>query len=163
MEAYNALGFALEALGDDAAALRDYETAIRLNEERHGNFDAPYVNLGGYYNRRGKLDLAVEYAHKALALNPGSDLAYFQIAKACRTKEDWKGVADALEKAITINSSKAQYHYVIGIAYRKLGKIKESDQALETFRVLEKQTAELESRRREARRATRGLELRPDD
>ena len=163
MEAYNALGFAMEALGDDAAALTDYQTAVRLNQERRGQFDAVYVNLSGYYNRRGNLDLAVEYANKALELNPKSDLAYFQIAKACRTREDWKGVTDALEKAIAIKPSSAQYHYVLGGAYRKLGKIKESEQALETFRELEKQTAELESRRRESRRAARGLELRPVD
>ena len=163
MEAYNALGFAMEALGDDAAALADYQTAVRLNEERRGQFDAAYVNLSGYHNRRGNLDLAMEYANKALELNPKSDLAYFQIAKTCRTKEDWKGVTDALEKAIAIKASSAQYHYVLGGAYRKLGKIKESEQALETFRELEKQTAELESRRRESRRAARGLELRPVD
>jgi tetratricopeptide (TPR) repeat protein len=163
MEAYNALGFAMEALGDDAAALADYQTAVRLNEERHGQFDAPYVNLSGYYNRRDNVDLAVGYANKALALNPKSDLAYFQIAKACRTREDWKGVTDALEKAIAIKPLSAQYHYVLGIAYRKLGRTKESEQALETFRELEKQTGELESRRRESRRAERGLELRPVD
>jgi tetratricopeptide (TPR) repeat protein len=105
----------------------------------------------------------VEYASKALELNPKSDLAYFQIAKACRTKEGWNGVTDALEKAIATRPSSAQYHYLVGIAYRKLGKTKESEQALETFRELEKQTTELESHRRQARRATRGLELRPDE
>jgi tetratricopeptide (TPR) repeat protein len=161
MEAYNALGFAREALGDDAAAPEDYQTAVRLNEERHGKFEAPYVNLAGYYNFRGQLDLAVEYAHKALALNPQSDLAYFQIAKASRTSRDWKGVAEALEKAIAINPSRAQYYYVLGAAYRKLGRIEEAQRALARFQDLEKQTAEFERQRREADRANRGLELRP--
>jgi len=154
IEAYNALGFAMEALGDDTAALAHYQTAIRLNEERQGKFEAPYVNLSGYYNRRGQLDLAVEYARKALELNPRSDLAYFQIAKACRSKEDWPGVVDALTKAIAIKPSSSQYHYVLAIAYRKLGMVKEGEQAMAAFMRLEKQTAELESQRREARRAT---------
>jgi tetratricopeptide (TPR) repeat protein len=162
MEAYNALGFAMEALGDDAASLQDYQTAIRLNEERHGRFDPPYVNLSGYYNRRGKLDLALEYAHKALELNPRSDLAYFQIAKTCRTRGDWGGEAAALEKAISIRPA-SQYFYVIAVAYRKLGRIKESEQALATFQRLQKETEDLEGQRREARRAEQGLELRPID
>jgi tetratricopeptide (TPR) repeat protein len=162
MEAYNALGFAMEVLGDDATSLQDYQTAIRLNQERLGKFDAPYVNASGYYNRRGNFDLAVEYATKALELNPRSDLAYFQIAKACRAKGDWAGEAEAIGKAISIRPS-SQYYYVLGVASRKLGKIKESQQAFETFQRLEKQTADLESQRREARRATRGLELRPDE
>jgi tetratricopeptide (TPR) repeat protein len=162
MEAYNALGFAMEALGEDAASLQDYQTAIRLNEERHGRFDPPYVNLSGYYNRRGKLDLALEYAHKALDLNPQSDLAYFQIAKTCRTRGDWAGEAAALEEAISIRPA-SQYYYVLAIAYRKLGKIKESEQALATFQHLQKETADLEGQRREARRAEHGLELRPTE
>jgi len=95
MEAYNALGFAMEALGDDAAAFEDYQAALRINEERHGKFVAPYINLSGYYNRRSELDVAVEYAKKALEMNPKSDLAYFQIAKAYRAKEDWNGAAKA--------------------------------------------------------------------
>jgi tetratricopeptide (TPR) repeat protein len=163
MEAYNALGFAMEALGDDAAAFEDYQAALRINEERHGKFVAPYINLSGYYNRRSELDVAVEYAKKALEMNPKSDLAYFQIAKAYRAKEDWNGAAKALENAIAIKPSSSQYYYVLGIAYHRLGKVKESEQALEGFRKLEKQTADLENQRREARRATLGLELRPDE
>jgi tetratricopeptide (TPR) repeat protein len=163
MEAYNALGFAMEALGDDAAAFEDYQAALRINEERHGKFVAPYINLSGYYNRRSELDVAMEYAKKALEMNPKSDLAYFQIAKAYRAKEDWNGAAKALENAIAIKPSSSQYHYILGIAYHRLGKVKESEQALESFRKLEKQTADLENQRREARRATLGLELRPDE
>ena len=161
MEAYNALGFAMEALGDDAAAVEDYQTAVRLNEAWQGHFEAPYVNLGGYYNRRGNLDLAVEYASKALALNPKADLAYFQIAKACRARQDWKGVAQALEEAIALNSSRAQYYYVLSAAYQKLGKIGEAQRAMARFQDMEKQTAEFERQRRDADRAKRGLELRP--
>jgi tetratricopeptide (TPR) repeat protein len=155
MEAYNALGFAMEALGEDAVALENYRMALRLNEERHGKFEAPYVNLAGYYNYRGKLDLAVEYAHKALALNPRADLAYFQIAKACRARQDWKGVAEALENAIAINPSRAQYYYVLAAAYHKLGKIEESKGALARFQGLEKQTAEFERQRRGRSRQSR--------
>jgi tetratricopeptide (TPR) repeat protein len=163
VEAHNALGFAMEALGDDVAAFDDYQAALRLNEERHGKFVAPYINLSGYYNRRGELDLAMGYAKKALEMNPKSDLAYFQIAKAYRAKKEWNGEAEALENAIAIKPSSSQYHYALGIAYRRLGKIKESEQALEGFRNLEKQTADLENQRREARRSALGLELRPDE
>lgn len=163
MEAYNALGFAMEALLDEAAALKNYQAAIRLNEERHGKFDSPYVNLSGFYNNQGKLDLAVEYANQALQLNPQSDLAYFQLAKACRVRQDWKGETEALEKAIAIKPWSSEYHYVLATAYRKLGKIKESQQALETFRELERKNAEIETERREARRRERGLESRPEE
>jgi tetratricopeptide (TPR) repeat protein len=163
MEAYNALGFAMEAVGEDAEAEKDYLTAIRLNEQRHAKFDSPYINLSGYYNYRGKLDLSLEYAHKALELNPQADLAYFQIAKTCRAKKDWTGVVDALEKATAINSWRPQYFYVLGIAYGKLGKTEESKRALQTFQDLQKRDAEFERQRRELHREKQGLDLRPDE
>jgi tetratricopeptide (TPR) repeat protein len=163
MEAYNALGFVMEALGDDTAALADYQTAVRINESRHGKFEGAYVNLAGFYNRQGQLDLAVEYANKALALNPRSHLAYFQIAKTCRAREDWMGVTEASEKAIAINPSRAEYYYVAGVAYRRLGKIQESDSAFASFQHLQKQTGEFERQRRETNRAVRGLEFRLDE
>jgi tetratricopeptide (TPR) repeat protein len=152
MEAFNALGFAMETLGDDAAALTNYRKSIQLNEQQHKQFDAPYVNLSSYYRRIGDSPAALEYALKALELNPQSDLAYYQMAKAYRTMEDWPRMAQALEKAIAINPSSAQYHYVVSFAYRKLGREKESLAAMAEFRRIEQQTAELERRRREARR-----------
>lgn len=161
-QSYNALGFALEALGDDSQALEDYQKAIRLNEDRGGRFSAPYVNLSGYYNRRGQLDLAMQYAHKALDLEPQSDLAYFQIAKAYRARQDWTGVVEALEKAVQIRPASG-YYYILGTAYRKLGRVKESEEAVEKFQTLEKQTGDLESKKREARRKEFGLEYRPEN
>ncbi len=154
MEAYNALGFALEALGDDAAALESYQKAIQINEQHGARFDAPYVNLSGYYGRRGEFQTSLDYARRALELNPSSDLAYYQMAKTYRTLGDWAHAAEVLEKAIAIKPTLSQYHYVLSFAYRKLGKLEESQRALKTFKDIEEQTAELERRRRETRRAS---------
>ena len=46
-------GFALEALGDDEGAVANYQKAVALNDERHGTFAPPHVNLSAYYNRTG--------------------------------------------------------------------------------------------------------------
>ena len=66
--------------------------------------------------------------------------------------EDWPHMAQALEKAIAINPTSTQYHYVVSLAYRKLGREKESLAAIAEFQRIEQQTAELERQRREARR-----------
>jgi tetratricopeptide (TPR) repeat protein len=154
MEAHNALGFALEALGDDPAALESYQKAVQLSEQHGAKFEAPYVNLSGYYGRRGEFQTSLDYARKALEFNPNSDLAYYQMAKTYRALEDWPREAEALEKAIAIKPTSSQYHYVLSAAYRKLGKVKESQAALEEFRRIDKQSAELEKQRRETRRST---------
>src|SRR5207248_1279019 len=66
LEAIDALGFALEALGDDTAAVRCYENAIALNDAGHGRFTSAHVNLSAYYNRTGSPDKALQYARTAL-------------------------------------------------------------------------------------------------
>src|SRR6185436_14785146 len=51
VEALDGLGFALEALGDDAGAIAAYQRAIALNGERKGTFAAPLVNMSADYDR----------------------------------------------------------------------------------------------------------------
>ena len=85
LEALDGLGFALEALGDDAGAIAKYQEAITLNEARGGNFAAAHVNLSAYYNRTGDPAKAFDYARKAIELDPTSDRAWFQKAQGRRT------------------------------------------------------------------------------
>src|SRR5205814_667990 len=58
VEALDGLGFALEALGDDAGAVASYEKAIAMSETRHGGFTSAHVNLSAYYNRTGNPEKA---------------------------------------------------------------------------------------------------------
>jgi Tfp pilus assembly protein PilF len=74
------------------------------------------------------------------------------MARTYRVQEDWPKMAAALEKAIAIKPTSAQYYYVLSSAYRKLGKHKESEWALEQFRRIDKETADLEAQRRVIRR-----------
>ena len=64
VEAMDALGFALEALGEDERAVTTYQKAVALNDERHGTFALPHVNLSAYYNRTGDPGKALEYARQ---------------------------------------------------------------------------------------------------
>jgi protein O-GlcNAc transferase len=149
-EAYNALGFALDALNDDEAALSSYQKAIHLSEQRGRNFVAPYINLSAYYNRIGNADLALQYAQTAIKLDAKSDLAYFQMAKAFRFREEWSEAAEALRTAIAINSNSPQYFYILSTVETKLGHQKESQEAIRAFRKLEDDMASRAKLRRES-------------
>lgn len=154
MKAYNNLGLVMEVLGDDAMAVKDYTTAARLDDEQGLHSEWPYVNLSAYYNRQYESDEALVYAQKALTVNPRSDLAYFQIAKANRTKGEWQKAVDAAMSAIAIESRQAEYYYVLGVALRKLGREKESKEALASFEKLQEQEATLTMGRIRARDAS---------
>ena len=152
MEAYDLLGFVMEALGDDNAAISNYKKSAGINESRNGNYTGPYVNLAAYYNRTGESALAMQYARKALELNPRADGAAFQLGRALDRLEKWPEAAEALNLAIQVNPNASSYHYVLGGVYHRLGKTKESQEQMEIFRKLQKETADFEQKRRESRR-----------
>jgi tetratricopeptide (TPR) repeat protein len=151
MEAFDALGFAQEALGDDAAAVASYERAIALNQASNGTFVSAYVNLSAFYNRKSDPDKALEYAGTALRLNPKSDGAWFQQAKARESQGRLDDAVDALNRSISANPRASAYYYVLARVYRRLGKTEESRKALDAFSRLDKESNDIEEMRRSLR------------
>jgi protein O-GlcNAc transferase len=150
VEALDGLAFALEALGDDAAAVEKYEKAIALNDTRQGKFTSAHVNLSAYYNRTGNPERALEYARKALTIDAQSDRAWFQKGRADERQGRLDEAVESLNTAISINPRASSYFYVLAGLYRGLGKVEESRKALESFTRLERESSELEKMRRDA-------------
>jgi tetratricopeptide (TPR) repeat protein len=100
-------------------------------------------------NRTGDRAAALEYARRALAVNPSSDRALFQIGKAYEYQGDLTAAADALKRAIDLNAHSSSYFYVLSGVYRKLGKTEESRKAIEEFSRLDRESNEVEQKRRE--------------
>ena len=119
-----------------------------MNEEHHGNFFAPDVNLSAYYNRTGDSAKAMEFAQKALDLDPKSDKAWFQKARAEEHEGKLQDAADSLNRAISFNERASSYYYVLAGVYRRLGKTTDSQKALESFTRLDRENNELEKMRR---------------
>jgi hypothetical protein len=55
------------------------------------------------------------------------------MGRAYRIQEKWSEAQAALERAVELKSDTAQYHYVLSIVYRKLGKQAESGRHLRPF------------------------------
>jgi len=139
-------------LGDDAGAIANYQKAITLNDARKGTFSSAHVNLSAYYNRTSDPAKALEYANRALELDPKSDRAWFQKGKAKEGEGHLEDAVDSVNRAISFNPRASSYYYVLAGLYRRLGKMEESRKALDTFTRLDKETSELEKMRRSANR-----------
>ena len=142
MKAYSNLGLTLETLDDSDSALKNYTAAAELDKGQSLHSEWPYVYLSAFYNRQGKSAEALDYARKALAINPNSDVAYFQMAKAYRSQGEWQKAADAARSAIAINSQTSDFYYVLSLVLRKLGREKESEAAMAKVAELQKQSVE---------------------
>ena len=148
VEALDALGLTQEALGDNAGAVASYEKAIALNQARNGKFASAHVNLSAYYNRTGDPVKGLTYARQAIELDPKSDRAWFQKAKAEDSQGHLDDAVDSLAQAITFNPRASSYYYVLSGVLRRQGKTKESKEALEVFTRLDKESNDLEKMRR---------------
>lgn len=139
VKAYTNLGLVLEIQGKNEEAVRNYTTAARLNDEQKLNYAWPNEYLSAYYDRQREPERAIEFAQKALAIDPRFDVAYFQMAKAYQYQNKWKECAEAAQRAIEINSRTADYYYVLSVALRRQGMSAESDSALKKFQALREQ------------------------
>jgi tetratricopeptide (TPR) repeat protein len=137
-------------VSDNQAAVESYEKAIALNEASGGKFASPQINLSAYYYRTGDGAKAMEYADKAIALEPQSDRAWFQKAKAEERAGNLDSAVQALNQAISFNGRASSYYYVLAGLYRRQGKVEESKKALDSFAKLDRESNELEKMRREA-------------
>jgi tetratricopeptide (TPR) repeat protein len=141
VKAYSNLGITMEALGDGTEALNNYTRAVELNEKQPHRSEWPYIYLAAYYNRQKNAAQALAYARKAVDMNPQSDTACFELAKAYRTQNELEKSAAAVRRAIAINSQMPDYYYVLGLVLRELGNQKESADALAKYAQLQQPSA----------------------
>jgi tetratricopeptide (TPR) repeat protein len=148
LEALDGVGLAREALGDDSGAVASYEKAIAINDARKGKFVSAHVNLSAHYNQKSDPKKALQYARAALQVDPKSDSAWFQQAKANEAQGQLYDAVNALNRAIALNPHTSSYYYVLARVCRRLGKLDEARKALDSFARLEKETNDLEEMRR---------------
>jgi tetratricopeptide (TPR) repeat protein len=107
------------------------------------------VNLSAYYNRKGDSEKALKYAKTALDLNPQNDRAWFQMAKAQERRGELEAAVDSANRAVQLNSHASSYYYVLATLYRRLGRTNESLKALEQFTKLDRESNDLDKKRRD--------------
>ena len=139
MKAYDNLGLTMEGMGDDKAALANYEKAFELIQRQGLKYNWPYINACAMHNRLHRPEQALAYCQKAIEIDPKSEQAFFETARARMAQQEWDEAAKALRAAIEINPRYAKYHYVLSTVYRKIGKPAESQKEMAAFRKLSEQ------------------------
>jgi tetratricopeptide (TPR) repeat protein len=107
-----------------------------------------YLFLSLYVCLLFHLKVESEEARKAIALDPKSDRAWFQKGRAEERGGDLEAAAESLNQAIVLNPRASSYYYVIAGVFRRLDLTEESRKALEMFKRLEQEAAELDKKRR---------------
>ena len=93
-------------------------TEVKVAGEGGALFDAA-VKL----QQEKKTDEAIAKYNEALKLLPNSDAIWYSLATALFEKQDWDGAVKALEKAVSLKPSEAQYKTVLQQAKNAKGQV----------------------------------------
>lgn len=125
--ARNNLGRALNAAGDPAAAILQFQEAIKIKPD----YPEAYCNLGVAYAKLDRHEQAKAQFEKALHLDPRFGPAYYNLGVYFAGKGEPQKALPLFQKAIAIQPGFISAHFNLGVAYDKLD---DKHRALEQFR-----------------------------
>jgi len=138
VKGYNNLGLARMAFGDSEEAARDFEKAITLGQSSETPSEWPYINLGKLNYEKGKTALSSKLFSQALEINPRNDVSHFWLGKCLLAIGQTEQAKNCVEKAVAIYPKSPEYFYCLAKIYRKLGREKAADVALNRYLELHK-------------------------
>ncbi len=124
------------AMGHLLWVMQDPETAlVQLKEELRLDPDHPEANaeIGTILVNKHESEEAIPYLRKALMLKPDMVTARQQLGMAFYQRNELAVAERELKKAVS-DDPEGSAHFLLGMVYRKMGRIQESKAALEESR-----------------------------
>jgi tetratricopeptide (TPR) repeat protein len=122
-------GMVLPFLGDNAGAIAALEKAIEADPK---DFDA-HLNLGAVLHTERHLDGARQHLERALALQPASSMARYEMARLERTEGKLEASVKDFEKVVHDEPGWPQPHVELSALYYKLNRQDDGDRERATF------------------------------
>ena len=120
---YHNLGLAYSALADNAKAVENFETGLRLNTQQPKPSAWPLIDYATYHNLQGNFEKARDMLLEAIQIDSTWDQEFEELSKAYRGLGQIANAIDALKHAITLNPNKADYHYVLARLYTQTNQV----------------------------------------
>ena len=132
-KAWDNLGLAMEALGDDAQARQHYLKTLALVHKDHPRYDVVYANFADLLIKQGDYPRAFDLAAEAAERNPDEPRNFFLAGKALVQVGRDDVSIKWFEQAIALNPDYPEPHYVLAQVYRRLGRAEDAARALKAF------------------------------
>ena len=137
------LAMTQEARGEETKALELYQQAENLSPDKSPQTAEILVEYGMLLLSLGRTEDAIEKDRRAIAADPKSRDAHYELARGLDHKGDFENAALEGERALTLPelaTSDAQIHYLLGNLYRKLNQPDLAKTHLEKFQATPKAT-----------------------
>jgi tetratricopeptide (TPR) repeat protein len=132
-----------EGLGDEAKALEFYKQAENLSVQKSSQSASILVAYGRLLLSLGRTQDSIEKERRAIADDPESRDAHYELAMGLDHKGDFKNAALEGEQALTLpelGTSDAQIHFLLARVYRRLNQPDLAKAHLEKFQAASKTT-----------------------
>lgn len=130
---YHNLGLAYSAVGDNAKAVANFETGLRMNAQQSKRSAWPLIDYATYFNMQGKFEKARDLLLQAIEIENSWDREYDELAKAYRGLGQTDEAIKALKQAIALNPRKPEYHYVLALLYRHTHQFARAEEQLTEY------------------------------
>lgn len=121
--AENNLGLAKEGLNQTDDAVAAYRQAIAWQGDSTApGSEQPFLNLAIILLHRNQLEDAKTLLTRAAAISPRDPRIYEQLGHVHLEQDDAAGAADAFVRAVQLDPDNSSLHFVLGQAYRRLGR-----------------------------------------
>jgi tetratricopeptide (TPR) repeat protein len=117
------LAMTQEALGDAPKALQLYQQAENLSPEKSPQSASILVTYGRFLFSMGRVQDSIEKDRRAVAWDPESRDAHYELAKGLDHEGEFKDAALEAERALTLpmlGTSDAQIHFLLARIYLRL-------------------------------------------
>lgn len=133
----------LEVVNKDNVKAREY---ITKSLQLKNNYTDAVFLLAQIEIAEGNIKSAIKLVEAGSTLTFDNPVVFFQlgILKYSDRERDYKGAAEAFEKALSINSSYSNARYFLGLSYYNLGKKSEAIKQFEMVQALNQDNKEVE-------------------
>ncbi|MFT5387304.1 MAG: tetratricopeptide (TPR) repeat protein [Candidatus Omnitrophota bacterium] len=127
---YRALGQAYFYTEDYRDAIFNFKKYIEHTDEDKHIF---LTQIGRSYLRLNDLDQAISYLEQSVTAQSDNFLAYIELGRVYRLKEQYTFAINAFEQALALNKEKFDDHELLGHCYFKVKRLAEARVAVQNF------------------------------
>jgi tetratricopeptide (TPR) repeat protein len=134
--AHDNLALCYESVGRNADALKEFLKALDLVYKDHPEYDSAHADLAEFFLRREEPEKAFQMAAEAAQRNPRSARNFFLTGKALVTLNKDLLSLRWLERAVQLDPTYREAHYLLARTYQKLGRRDDADREFTRVREL---------------------------
>ena len=133
VKTYHNLGLAYGAINDGVNAVKNFEEGLSRNAKQREPSAWPLIDYATYFNLQGNFEKARNLLLQAIQIDHSWAQEFEELSKAYRGLGQTTDAIDSLQKAISLDPTKAENHYMLARLYTRTNQPEEAKRELSEY------------------------------